>query len=245
MCPAYFSAFNVEPKAPNQFFNYYIPDTAQSPVVLKDTIPNSHRLLKFEKGDEPSEHKLFKSKGKNKNGLVVNKKSPLDWFFPNRKANFMKHVKAEITISELDSLEAIEMYSVSDPLFDPDRFKRDQYIYMELYGFAILDSMDSLRELKAEEEALADTTGANLTKKERKKLRKEERKRRKKLRKEGLTEDDKKTGGTSPINKDDADAATGEDKTKAKRKRDKEKPSLKGKTKKPKKEKKRKRKWGR
>lgn len=222
VCPAYFSAYNIEPKSPNKFFNYFLPDTAKTPVVLKDTIPNSHRLLKFEKGEEPTESKLFASKGKNKYGLMATKKSPLDLIIPNRKANFMKHVKAEITISELDSLEAIEMYAVYDSLFSPDRFKRDQYIYMELFGFAILDSLDSLRELKAEEEAIADTTGANLTKKERRKLRKEERKKRRRLRKEGLSEEDKRTDSTDTEGgNDEADAG--------KRKRIKEKPTLKGK----------------
>lgn len=219
MCPAYFSAFNIEPKSPDKFFNYFLPDTAKSPVVLKDTIPNSHRLVKFEKGEEPTENKLFASKGKDGRGLMNKKKNPLDLVFPNRKANFMKHVKAEITITELDSLEALEMYAVYDSLFSPDRFKRDQYIYMELFGFAILDSLDSLQKLKEEEEAVADTTGANLTKKERRKLRKEERKKRRRLRKEGLSEEDKRTDSTG----DPADT------DKEKKKRIKEKPSLSGK----------------
>ena len=189
MCPTYFSAFNIEPKAPDRFFNYYNPDTTTSPVVRKDTVRNIHGLYAFEKGEEPVNERMFESSGKNANGLMNKKGKFWRKLFPKKSQNFMKYVKAEITISELDSLGAAEMYYIPDPLFNPDRFKRDQYIYMELFGFAILDSVDSANQARAE--LLAEDSLAGLSKKQRRKVlrkqRKAERKEKKRLRKEGIS----------------------------------------------------------
>ena len=75
VCPAYFTSFNIEKGAPEKFFNYFEADTAKSPVALKDSIPSSARLLKFEKGENPMNDRMFKSKGRDINGLVNRKKN--------------------------------------------------------------------------------------------------------------------------------------------------------------------------
>lgn len=245
VCPTYFSAFNIEKGGPEKFFNYFEADTAKSPVALKDTIPSSARLLKFEKGENPMDDRMFKSNGRNINGLVNQKGKFLNSIFKKRAESFMKVVRAKITISEIDSAEAAELYAVSDPLFDPDRFKRDQYIYMELFGNEILDSIQAQNE---REQARLDTLNEeDLPRKERKALkkqRKKEYKRLKKAAKRGEIEqsvadayyeeylakpkkEKKKKKGDDEQGADDGDTGAGEpDDEKKKKKRGKKKEEI-------------------
>ncbi|MFT5916332.1 MAG: hypothetical protein ACJAWV_002533 [Flammeovirgaceae bacterium] len=254
-CPAYFTAYNIEPNAPDKFFNYYNPDTSKSVVVKKDTIPNSHRLVKFKKGDEPINDRMFESAGKNGNGLMDKKIGLLSKLFPKKKEDFMKVVDKKITISDLDSAGAEEMYAVYDSLFSPDRFKRDQYIYMELYGWDILEQMDSVKQ--AREELLAEDSLAGLSKKDRRKAlrrqKKLEKKEKKRLKKLGIEPDDVNSDSTkNPTDRPDwldeldenSDKEERKDSSDSKKRLKGEKPSLLGgkkdkkKKDKPKKEKK-------
>ncbi len=183
VCPTYYTSFNIEKGAPERFFNYFIEDTTttDAPVAIKDTVTNDHRLLKFADGKDPGYDRMFTPKGTNAKGLTKKKKDPLALLFPKRKQSFMKVVRAKVSFSELDSLEAMELYAVSDSLFSPDRFKRDQYIYMKLFGFEILDSMEARAE---REQARLDTLNEeNLPKKERRKLRRARKKEYRRLKK--------------------------------------------------------------
>lgn len=181
VCPTYYSAFNIEKGGPEKFFNYFLADTAQSPVAKKDSVANNHRLLAFEQGETPMNDRMFYAPAANKNGLVKKKPNILAWFFPKKEQEFMKVVRAKVSFSEIDSTDAAELYAVQDSLFSHDRFKRDQYIYMKLIGFEILDSMQAQQE---REQARLDTLQeSSLSKKEQRKLRRERRREYRRLKK--------------------------------------------------------------
>ena len=181
VCPTYYTAFNIEKGGPEKYFNYFVPDTTDAPVALKDSAANNHRLLAFEKGDQPVYDRMFVPRGQDRNGVTKKRKYFLAHLCPDRKQDFMKVVRAKVSFSEIDSAEAVELYAVSDSLFSHDRFKRDQYIYMELFGYEILDSMQAQAE---REQARLDTLDeSSLPKKEQRRLRRERRKEYRRLKK--------------------------------------------------------------
>jgi hypothetical protein len=177
VCPAYYSAFNIEQGAPEAFFNYFLVDTAASVVAISDSVPNNHRLLRFESGKEPANDRMFASKGKDINGLMRRKGQFWASIFPKKRENTMRVVRAKVTFSEVDSATAFLMQAEQDSI----PFKQDQFMYMKLIGYEILDSIKAQEE---REQARLDTLDeSSLPRKEQRRLRKERKKEYRRLKK--------------------------------------------------------------